>query len=192
MPLDAAVEAALIANRREFTRFLSRRLGRDDRTEDILQEFCVRALSRAGGIRKSESIVAWLYRVLRSTLVDHVRSDERRARHESAYAREQMTQTEGPDVDLHAVACRCVYLLLPALRPEYAEILRRVDLLGETRTSVAQALGLTSNNLAVRLHRARQALKRALLLSCETCPEHGFLDCGCDLPIRRLAASAKA
>jgi RNA polymerase sigma-70 factor (ECF subfamily) len=59
-------------------------------------------------------------------------------------------------------------------------VLRRADLGNEPHEAIAAALGLTQGNLAVRLHRARQALRKALQLSCETCPIHGFLDCGCE------------
>jgi RNA polymerase sigma-70 factor (ECF subfamily) len=191
-PLDPAVEAALVENHRAFLRFLTRRLGSVQEAEDLLQEFYLRALGKAHGIRASESVVAWLYRVLGSILADHYRSRERRGRHEAAYAREQTVQTEWRDADLHAAVCQCLYSLLPTLRPEYAALLWRIDLMGEQREQIAKNLGLTIGNLAVRLHRSRQALKRALLLSCETCPEHGFLDCACDLPARRLSASTSA
>lgn len=39
---------------------------------------------------------------------------------------------------------------------------------------------MTLNNINVRLHRGRQALKLRLEEMCLTCPEHGFLDCRCD------------
>lgn len=171
-------------------RFLSRRLGSDHEAEDVLQEFYLKAIGKAEDVQKDESIVAWLYRVLSSTLSDHFRKRERRARLESAYAREQPAHEAPADTELHAMVCECLYGLLPTLRPDYAAILWRVNLLGEPRQQGARTLGLTANNLSVRLHRARQAMKRALSRSCETCPEHGFFDCACDLPIRRLAAAA--
>lgn len=44
---------------------------------------------------------------------------------------------------------------------------------------VAKALGITTNNATVRLHRARRALKRELERSCGICATHGCLDCTC-------------
>jgi len=82
--------------------------------------------------------------------------------------------------DIETFVCMCLYKLLPLLKPEYADILRRVDLENEPREAVAAAMGLTLGNLTVRLHRARQALRRALQLTCETCPIHGYIDCGCE------------
>ena len=75
--------------------------------------------------------------------------------------------------------------LLPALRPEYADVLRRVDLAGERPAEVARALGLTANNAMVRLHRARKALRADLQRSCRTCADHGCLDCSCGVRVSR-------
>jgi RNA polymerase sigma-70 factor (ECF subfamily) len=68
----------------------------------------------------------------------------------------------------------------PLLKPEYAEVVRRLDLENEPREATATALGLTLGNLMVRLHRARLALRRELQLMCQTCFIHGYLVCGCD------------
>lgn len=55
-----------------------------------------------------------------------------------------------------------------------------MDLLGELRERVAASLGVTLNNVTVRLHRGRQALKKRLQEMRLTCPIHGFLDCRCE------------
>ncbi|MGZ7100373.1 MAG: RNA polymerase sigma factor, partial [Candidatus Angelobacter sp.] len=38
---------------------------------------------------------------------------------------------------------------------------------------------ITAENAAVRVHRARKALRRQVELPCGTCAEHGCLDCHC-------------
>jgi RNA polymerase sigma-70 factor (ECF subfamily) len=85
-----------------------------------------------------------------------------------------------PDDELDEAVCNCLYKLLPTLKPEYAEVIWRVDLLGEPRERVAASLEITLNNVTVRLHRGRQALKKRLEEMCLTCPVHGFLDCRCE------------
>lgn len=52
--------------------------------------------------------------------------------------------------------------VLTHLRPSYAHILRSMDLGQEEPTAVAIKLGISPNNLAVRLHRARNAFRLAL------------------------------
>jgi len=180
--VGATVEAALVENHRNFLRFLVRRVGDADTAEDVLQQFSLRAVSRGSELRQSESAVAWLYRLLRTTLVDHYRSETARRRREADYARMEIPSDEERDVELESTVCACLETLLPTLKAEYADILRRVDLQETPPREVARDLGLAPNNVRVRLHRARQAIKESLLLSCRTCAEHGCLDCDCKAP----------
>jgi RNA polymerase sigma-70 factor (ECF subfamily) len=185
--LDPAIETALIEHRRDFLRMLTNRVGNTETAEEVLQQFYLRAVSRAFALRKRESILARLSRLLSTVLADYARREATRRRRETTYAQHQALTREDPE--LESTVCTCLYALLPTLKPEYADILRRVDLLGEPRQQVAAALGVTVQNIAVRLHRARQALKSALLLWCTTCPEHGFLRCACALPLRTPGAA---
>jgi RNA polymerase sigma-70 factor (ECF subfamily) len=68
---------------------------------------------------------------------------------------------------------------VPTLKPEYAEVLRRVDFDERDPATVARELGLSSTNMRVRLHRARQALREQLERSCGTCATHACLECAC-------------
>jgi len=190
LQLDSAIEAALIEHRRDFLRILTQRVGDTETAEEILQQFYLRAVSRAFDLRRRESILAWLSRLLSTVLADYARREATRRRQETAYAQHQALTREDPE--LESTVCPCLFTLLPTLKPEYADILRRVELLGEPRQQVAAALGVTVNNVTVRLHRARQAIRRALLLACTTCPEHGFLRCACDLPLRPTDAAGHA
>jgi RNA polymerase sigma-70 factor (ECF subfamily) len=80
---------------------------------------------------------------------------------------------------MDSAVCECLYIHLSRLKAEHAEIIRRIDLAGEPRELVAAALGVTVNNLTVRLHRARRALKERLEQMCVVCLEESFWDCRC-------------
>ena len=69
-------------------------------------------------------------------------------------------------------------------------LLRDIEELSTEET--AEILETTPGAIKTRLHRARQAIRRVLLLSCTTCPEHGFLRCACDLPLRTTDATRHA
>lgn len=163
-----------------FLQFLRRSLRNESDAEEVMQQFYLRVVIHAVQLRREESALAWLRRVLRSTLSDFRRRVAVRGRAEADFARKEAATPPLSIDDLEAFVCLCLYKLLPLLRPEYAEALRRVDLENEPREAAAVALGLTLGNLTVRLHRARQALRRTLQLTCQTCPIHGYLDCGCD------------
>jgi RNA polymerase sigma factor (sigma-70 family) len=180
---EAAVVQALAENHRRFLSFLERRVSDRATAEEILQAAFVRGIERAREVRDDERAVAWFYRLLRNAVVDQYRARGTEASALAAFAREA-ADAEEVSPDLERELCACFEALLPALKPEYAEILRRVDLAGERPAEVARSSGLTANNAMVRLHRARKALRTALERSCRTCAEHGCLDCTCRAGVR--------
>ncbi|WP_454656231.1 RNA polymerase sigma factor [Bosea beijingensis] len=178
-PSDDAVRQALVEARQEILRFLQRSLRDLDDAEEVLQRFTLRALERASQLRDVRSMRGWLGRILATTIADYQRAAARKRRREVELDSAAL-ENRAADPDLDSAICNCLYRLLPTLKPEYADIIRRADILGETRDGLAEALGISQNNLTVRLHRGRQALRKRLEEMCRTCPIHGFLDCACE------------
>ena len=87
-------------------------------------------------------------------------------------------------------AYRTMKRLLPGLPEQYRDVLQRIDLDGSTPKDAASALGLTTSNLTVRLHRARHRLRAELTQSCKVCAKHGCLDCSCT-PTKRDPVAKK-
>jgi RNA polymerase sigma factor (sigma-70 family) len=183
-PMDAAVRRALVESHRDLLRFLQRRLGSEEEAEEVLQRFMLKAISSAGDLRNVKTVRAWLGRVLATTIVDFQRAAIRRRRRERTVEPDELSRLADlaiePDAETDEAVCDCLYQLLPTMKPEYAEVIWRADLLGEPRDRLAISLGTSVNNVTVRLHRARQALKIRLEQMCRTCVVHGFLDCRCD------------
>lgn len=183
-PMDAAVRRALVESHRDLLRLLRRRLGNHEEAEEVLQRFLLKAMERSGDLRDVKSVRAWLNRVLATTIVDFQRAAIRRRRHERTAEPEESAAVADlavePDAEIDEAVCNCFYHLLPTLKPGYADVIWRADLLGEPRGRLAVSLGTTVNNLTVRLHRARQALKIRLEQMCDTCIVHGFLNCQCE------------
>ena len=182
--MSPAIAQALAEAHAGFRQFVRRTLRTEVETDDVMQDFYMRVFARASQLRREESVRAWLRRVLRNVLNDHLRRQAARRRAEADFARKEAA-TPIVEEEVDNVVCMCLYTILPALRPEYAEVVRRVDLEDEPREAVAEALGISLGNVKVRLHRARRALRRLLELTCETCPIHGFLNCGCEY-VRKL------
>lgn len=170
------VVGALVSNHRRFLDFLRSRTHSVDDAEELLQTAFVKAVEKSHGIRQEESTVAWCYRLLRNTLTDYHRRRST-VRRDGETVVEEIAAPD--DEELRRTVCACVTELVPTLKPEYAELLHRVDLDGQTVPTAAAALGITANNAGVRLHRARVALKARLEQSCGTCAIHGCLDCSC-------------
>lgn len=161
----------LVAMHGELLRFVRRRVASDAEAEDLLHAAFVRAAEKADTIRDDESTVAWFYRLLRNAIVDR-----HRGRRDAAPLEDAL---EVPDPELHRTVCACVHDLVPALKPDWARLVRRVDLEGARVPDVARDEGITPNAAAVRLHRARATLRDKLRVACGACARHGCLDCGC-------------
>lgn len=172
----------LNAQREAFKAFLTARVGSAEEAEDILQNGLLKAVQRAGELQDDAKLSAWFYQLLRNAIVDHYRSRGSRRRREDALG--TLIASLGEDVapapkSWDAQICGCLGSVVDTLKPQHAELLRRVDLNGESVQVAAQALKMTPNNVSVTLHRARKELRTRLETFCGACAEGSCLDCNC-------------
>jgi len=176
--LSPAAIQRLVDSHRQFLAFLEARVESKAAAEDILQTAFVRGLERGADVRDEESAVAWFYRVLRNAVIDHYRHRAATGRALEGWGREIVTH-EAPEADLKQEICQCVSGLLETLKPDYQAALRIIDLEEGSLNDLATQAGITSGNAAVRVHRAREALRKQVRTACGSCAEHGCLDCHC-------------
>ena len=164
--------------------FLRNRVGDDSVAQDLFQQSVLRAIEHQSSLRRREDAVAWFYSILRHALVDYLRKRAVEARGKKAYSQALIHSGHGKVAPFEAVAgnlCSCAYAILPSLRPSHEELIRRIDLGGESSKTVAQDLAMTRNNVRVRLHRARQVLRARLVSFCGRCCERDCRECWCDV-----------
>lgn len=171
------VVARLVQSHRDFLGFLERRLQNRAQAEDLLQDAFVRGLPKSGGV-DPDGAVTWFYQVLRNALIDHARRKGTSAAALQKLSRELGDEHE-PAPDTRDAICACVGSLAKTLKPEYAQVIDAVEVEGQSLAAFAEANGITANNAAVRVHRAREALKKQVTAACGTCAEHGCVDCTC-------------
>lgn len=174
---EPRVLSALLSGQREFLGFLVRRLGDRALAEDLLQEAFVRSLSKVSELREEDSARAWFYRVLRNAIVDYARHKGSASARLARFAAELESEVEDPETADEV--CQCVKHVAASLKPEYAEAVQRVEVEGMSMKDFAESIGITSNNAAVRVFRAREALKKGLLRACGACAKHGCIECSC-------------
>lgn len=177
--LREALATTLLANLGAFQAFARNRLHDDHLAADAVQESLLRALKAGDKLSDEENLVAWFYRILRNVLTDLHRRQATQAAAMERFASE-VTTNAGDDEETHRVACACLAGLMPTLRPDYARVLQLADFDGQTPEAVAAEIGITRNNLKVRLHRARRQLRERLEQTCRACATHGCLDCTCN------------
>jgi RNA polymerase sigma-70 factor, ECF subfamily len=166
--------AALCRQRGEFLAFLRRRTPSGTDVEDVLQRALLLAVQKLDQLQQLERVTSWFYTILRRAL-----ADERDARQQRGLALEQLAAEAPLSTTASAVRCSCSLLIAESLAPHYAELLRRIDIEEEERAAVASSLGMSRGNVAVRLHRARVALRARLASTCGTTSAARCLDCNC-------------
>jgi RNA polymerase sigma-70 factor (ECF subfamily) len=173
-----ALESRLVDSMDELLAYVRSKVNDDEIAADVLQTSLLKALRAAPALRDEDRLFPWFYHIMNNTIADIYRRRKRERTYLERYAHE--VESIMPPTEPAAI-CRCFVPLLPALKPEYAEVLQALDLDEEDSALVADRLGISRNNLKVRHHRARQQLRHRLELTCNVCSEHGCLDCSCKL-----------
>jgi RNA polymerase sigma factor (sigma-70 family) len=169
----------LVAQRHDFLAFLERRLGSRTLAEDVLQEAFARSVTKVEQIENEESAVAWFYRVLRNAVTDYRRRNGVAQRQLDALAQELAA---APEPELEGAVCGCVSNLVQTLKPEYAAALQAVEVQGLPVKDFAESAGITAGNAAVRVFRAREALRLQVKRCCGSCADDNCRDCTCHAP----------
>jgi RNA polymerase sigma-70 factor (ECF subfamily) len=175
-PLEEALQV-LSAHRSEFVDFAAARMESRSAAEDLVQEALARAVERAGELRADQAVLGWFYRLLRNAIVDHYR---RRAAAARALARLADEPSAAATLERPPRTCRCVSHLAASLKPEYTRALERIEVDGAPLAELAGELGITPDNAAARVSRARKALRKQVVVTCGTCADSGCTDCTCD------------
>ena len=170
--------ATLLENHRAFLRYLERRVGDRTLAEDILQDAFAKVIARPDHAPADQAVVPWFYRTLRNAAVDQFRRRGAADRAHEAFARE-LDAYDTPVGETEMEICACVSRLAATLKPEYAEALEAIEIAGTPVKAFAEQKGLSASNAAVRVFRAREALKKRVTESCGTCAEHGCMNCTC-------------
>jgi RNA polymerase sigma-70 factor (ECF subfamily) len=169
-------EEVLLQQRKKLIDYTRSRLGDQDLAEDIFQDSLLKALLQSGDLREADRLIPWFYSILNNVIADYYRARGLDAKYQQRFAIESQLTAETEE---WTALCECFRELLPTIKPQYASLIEQLDLTAGDPDQVAQALNITPNNLKVRHHRARQALRQRLEETCRMCAEHGCLDCTC-------------
>ncbi len=183
-----AVTAELSGRRDEFLGFVVRRVGDRSTAEDLLQLAYTRAIERMDSLGNPEMARSWFYRILRNIVVDFYRH---RAVETKLMEPMEATFDAPAEVREEANICGCMDRAVERLKPEYAQVLREVELAeGSSATIEAYARkeGITPGNAAVRAFRARKAMAKSLQHTCGNCAGVGCLNCTCADPVETVVS----
>ena len=164
---DLALQLA--AERPRQLRFLRSRLPCLQDAEDAWQDAAIKFLQHAEPLGAVQRPQAWMGVSLRRLVAARYRRAAVQRRTLEALAVQPAPDSADDEEDLVAPS-DCLKAALAGLKSEYRQILGETYLEDRPLKEVARRLELTANNAAVRLHRARGALRQAMAEKCQACP----------------------
>ncbi len=155
-------------------RYILRLVRNASLADDLTQETFLRVHQHLGELKDAAALEAWLYRI-----ATNVSYDRLRRREPAGPALPVLNTEEGgsapivedgalrPDQLLEQKEMGdCVMRFLTELPDGHRQVLLLHDLQGYTDPEIAQMLGLSLENVKIRLHRARTKLRTALAEGC--------------------------
>jgi RNA polymerase sigma-70 factor (ECF subfamily) len=146
-------------------------LGDDAQAEDVVQDAYVRAYEHLPQFAGRASFAAWLIRIAVNEGLARLRSRKRFHEQDTASedegARMDRFASPMPNPEQQAAAAEIHRLLeqsIEALPDSNRAVFVLRDVEGMSTTETAEALGITEENVKIRLHRARVTLRKSLYL----------------------------
>ncbi len=143
--------------------FIRRRVRDDADADDILQIVFAKIHAGLGGLADTERLPAWIFRIARNAVIDHVR------RHASGPVvvelPDDVADVQEPVSAVEELA-DCVRPLINRLPEPYRHALTMTDIEGRTQRELADSLGLSLSGAKSRVQRGREQLKSSLLACC--------------------------
>lgn len=150
--MNEAIISQLLDHRGKLLEYVRKKISDPDLAEDILQDSLLKALRAVPELRDEEKLLPWFYRILNNAVTDVYRRKHLETKYRATVIANEEPSLEPED---EAILCACFRELLPTLKPEYAELIEKMELSDADPAQVAEQLGIDRNNLKVRRHRAR-------------------------------------
>jgi DNA-directed RNA polymerase specialized sigma24 family protein len=156
------VRKELLSGYSRYRSMAARRLRDRDAADDVVQAFALKAFERAPQLRDPRAVCGWLRRLFETTLIDFCRRRTNCRQREVLFEVEIHDRAQDNCAGHASDPARAIAVVLSRLKEEYADVIYRLDLSDQSKEYAAGQLGITINNLTVRSHRARRALRDAL------------------------------
>jgi RNA polymerase sigma-70 factor (ECF subfamily) len=169
-------------------KYLSRLMGRDE-AEDITQEVFEKVSRKLETLKEQSKLSTWLYRIATNAAFDRLRSPS--LKHTSQHTPlEKIADTETRNVwngqretaidqdVIRKEMSACVREYIDKLPPDHRTVLLLSEIEGFNNKEISDILQISLENVKIRLHRARSAIKKELDNGCDFYQnEQGSLAC---------------
>lgn len=149
---------ALLPRLRRFARSLTRSVPEAD---DLVQEACLRALSRSEQWDPSQPLDRWVFRITRNLWISEIRKRSVRLGQGHVPA-EDAPELKSTDTGENTVAVRQLQAKIAALPEELSAILLTVSVEGYSYAEAADLFDIPIGTVMSRIHRARKTLAQQI------------------------------
>jgi RNA polymerase sigma-70 factor, ECF subfamily len=154
--------------------------------DDLVQETFIRINNSLGNVRDTAKLKAWIFRIAYNICQDHFRQQRKTANlsleeisGEPAAAKVPTTQKELEQGQMR----KCVFGLVNLLPESLRSVIILSDISEFSQREIAEVLGITVENVKIRLHRGRKKLRVLLEEHCVfEVDERNILTCQPETP----------
>ena len=135
--------------------------------DDLIQETFIKIQENLNTVRDPEKISSWIFRIAYHLCQDHFRSLKKSSTREEIH--DGLVNLEATPIQKkleQEEMSRCVQDQLNLLPESMRSVLIFADVMDFTHQEIADILGLTVENVKVRVHRARKKMKDILKEKC--------------------------
>lgn len=130
--------------------------------DDLVQDTCVRALSRIDQWEQGTQLESWMFRIARNAWIDKVRQESTRGEHLDLEGAPELFGSDGRTVTETLSSLRAVSKCIQKLPSDQQMLVALVCVDGTSYKEAANILDLPIGTVMSRLARARQALNEAM------------------------------
>jgi RNA polymerase sigma-70 factor (ECF subfamily) len=185
MPQNKTLEALLASKRPDLVTYVRGIVRSEEIAEDLTQEAMLRAHRNLAALNDTHRLIPWLYKIATNICRDYFRQRTREFEkgydHADPISPEDLRDDNAPRLD-KVMECaemgECVQRYFNRLSDSYRAVILLHDVEGMTNQEIAEMLGISLENVKIRLHRARKQLRTILENVCSFHKdERGVLVC---------------
>ena len=156
------IRSRMVAVLPRLRRFAYALTGNTELGDDLVQETCLRALSRVERWQPGSRLDSWMYRIAQNLWLDQMRANKVRGEVVDIDAMEVLPGFDGREVTENQLTLEAVDAALQKLPAEQKAVIALVCIEGVSYKEAADITGVPMGTIMSRLARGRQALHAIL------------------------------
>ena len=156
------IRSRMVAVLPRLRRFAYALTGSTEQGDDLVQETCLRALSRVERWQPGSRLDSWMYRIAQNLWLDQMRANKVRGEVVDIDAMEVIPGSDGREITESQLTLEAVNAALHRLPAEQRAVVALVCIEGVSYKEAADITGVPMGTIMSRLARARQALHTIL------------------------------